>query len=131
MCQLAFTSLCQSNRPGGVEGWGGAGGDGRGQAVPFSFGRTHFHRPCVHYKERCDLNKNFITQSCQETAKALHFFLLLFFFFFFFPFPPPQLYIGLASSSKKLKMLDLPAACSEPHTLSCSWVFTVHFDFPF
>ena len=105
--------------------WGG--GWWEGTSCPFSFGRTHFHRPCVHYKERFDLNKNFITRSCQETAKALRFF--SFFSSFFLHFSP-QLYVGLASSSKKLKMLDLPAACSEPHTLSCSWVFTVHFAFP-
>lgn len=93
-----------------------------GTSCRFSFSLTRFHCACVQYKERFDLNENVIALSCR------FFFFILFFFFRF--------YLCLVKKHSLLlffqaaKMLDLPAASSEPRIPSCSWTFIVHFAFP-
>lgn len=116
LCQLAFTSLCQSNRPVGVEGWG-CGGEWRreGTSCPSHSASLTF---TIHV---FNLKKDLIsirTPSHRAVRKW-----------------PKHCVFGLVTSRspllspKKLKMLDLPAASSEPQSRSCSWVFTVHFAF--
>lgn len=108
-----------------TRGWRG-GGWGGGNKLSFLIWPHSL--PTVHVSitgKRFDLNNNVATLSCQQVAEAPSFL-------------AGRFYLGLVTSHthrhsapKKLKMSDSSAASAEPHTLSCSWVFTVRSRFFF